>query len=284
MRIGFKLDVDFDSSEAYQQLFGGGIVPVALKELGVEAVELPLGPTSDLDEVAGKAHQCRSAGLRVSFHPYTESHNANPAHFQGPASHPAVIHERFFSLAARLARDQGETIVNVHPAAATANRASRVELLERSVQFFSWANGWCAEHSSDLRPVAELQVAPDEGEGLIRIGDTPSELTDVVERSGVAACWDVGHAEWNNQRFGTNRHPTEQLWKRIAHVHCHDVDEGDHRVLRRGDTHWRRFLQKLSDTDYAGTVVIEVAPETFLEAGGPSALEESIAAVIEASY
>ena len=283
MRIGFKLDVDFDTSVAYQHLLGGGSVPARLKELGVEAVELPIGPNSDLDEVAGKVHQCRRAGLLVSFHPYTEGHEANPANFEGPGSHPGIIHERFFGLAARLSRDQGETIVNVHPAAATADRASREELLERSVHFFSWANHWCAEHSSDVRPVAELQVAPDEGEGLIRIGDTPDELAQVVERSGVAACWDVGHSEWNNRRFGTNRHPTEQLWKRIAHVHCHDVNQGDHRVLRRGDTHWRRFLQDLSGTDYAGTVVIEVAPETFLDAGGPSALEESIAAVKEAA-
>ena len=43
MRIGFKLDVDFDTSVAHQRLFGEGIVPVALKELGVESVEFPLG-------------------------------------------------------------------------------------------------------------------------------------------------------------------------------------------------------------------------------------------------
>ncbi len=84
--------------------------------------------------------------------------------------------------------------MNVHPAAAAAGRASRIELLDRSVHFFSWANGWCAEHSSDVRPVAELQLAPDEGEGLIRIGDTPDELAQVVERSGVDSCWDVGHS------------------------------------------------------------------------------------------
>jgi sugar phosphate isomerase/epimerase len=284
MRVGFKLDVDFDTSVAYQRLFGDGSVLVRLKELGVEAVEFPLGPASDLDEVAVTVRQCHSVGLLVSFHPYTEGQEANPAHFEGPRSHPAIIHERFFGLAAQMSRDQGETIVNVHPAAASANRASRVELLERSVHFFSWANDWCAEHSSDVRAVAELQVAPDEGEGLIRIGDTPEELAQVVERSEAGACWDVGHSEWNNRRFGTSRHPTEQLWKRIVHVHCHDVDdEGDHRVLRRGDTHWRRFLQDLAGTDYAGTVVIEVAPETFLEAGGPQALEESIAVVTEAA-
>ncbi len=283
MTVGFKLDIDFAGSVAYQRLFGGGSVPIRLKKLGIEAVEFPLGPASDLDEVAAAAHQCRRVGLLVSFHPYTEGLDANPAHFEGPESHPAIIHARFLGLAAQMSRDQGETIVNVHPAAATVERASRVELLERSVHFFSWANVWCAEHSSDVRPVAELQVAPDEGEGLIRIGDTPEELAQVVERSGVGACWDVGHSEWNNRRFGTNRRPTEQLWKRIVHVHCHDVDEGDHRVLRRGDTFWRRFLQDLAETDYAGTVVIEVAPETFLEAGGPQVLEESIAAVTEAA-
>ena len=157
-----------------------------------------------------------------------------------------------------------------------------MKLLERSVRFFSWANDWCAQHASDVRPVAELQVEPEKEEELIRIGDTPVELTQVVERGGVAACWDVGHSEGNNRRFGTPKHPSGELWKRIAHVHCHDVDEGDHRVLHRGDAHWRRFLQNLSETGYVGTVVIEVAPQSFLDAGGLGALEESIAAVTEA--
>ena len=114
MRIGFKLDLDFDRSEAYQRLFGGGSVPVQLKELGIQAVEFPLGPTNGLEEVADKAHDCRNVGLHVSFHPYTEGHEANPAHFEGPGSPPAMAHQRFFELAADVSRDQGETIVNVH--------------------------------------------------------------------------------------------------------------------------------------------------------------------------
>ena len=282
MRIGFKLDLDFDRRDAYQRLFGGASVPARLKAIGIHAVEFPIGPETDLVEVAGKAHDCRNAGLHVSLHPYTEAHDANPAHFEGPGSDPAITHQRFLALAADLTRDQGETIVNVHPAAAPDDWVSRVELVQRSVRFFSWAKGWCARHAPDVRPVAELQVAPDKDEPLIRIGDNPVELAQIVERSGVSACWDVGHAEWNNRRFGTDRHPSKKLWKRIAHVHCHDVDEGDHRVLRRGDAHWRRFLRSLSNTDFAGTVVIEVAPHTFLDAGGQSALEESIAAVTEA--
>jgi hypothetical protein len=38
----------------------------------------------------------------------------------------------------------------------------------------------------------------------------------------------------------------------------------------------------LSGTGFAGTVVVEVAPQTFLDAGGLRAVEESVAAVSEA--
>jgi sugar phosphate isomerase/epimerase len=281
MRVGLKLDVDFDRSEVYRRLFGGRDVLSCLGELGVEAVELPLGPSSDLGEVGDKARRCREVGLHVSFHPYSEGHGANPAHFDEPGSPPAVVHQSFLALAAGLAREQGETIVNIHPAAA-ANRVSRRELVERSVQFFSWARSWCADHAPDVRPVAELQVGPGGGERLIRVGDSPGELAHIVEGSGVTACWDVGHAVWNHRRFGTPQDPPKELWKRIGHVHCHDVDKVDHRVLRPGDAHWRRFLQMLLGTGFAGTVVVEVAPQTFLDAGGLRAVEESIAAVSEA--
>ena len=89
MRIGLKLDVDFDTSESYRRLFGGRDVPSRLNELGVQAVEIPLGPSSDLGEVAAKARRCHEVGLQVSFHPYTEGQGANPAHLDGPGSHPA---------------------------------------------------------------------------------------------------------------------------------------------------------------------------------------------------
>jgi len=281
MRVGLKLDVDFDRSKVYRLLFGAHEVLSRLRELGVDAVEFPLGPDTDLDQVGAKAWRCREADLRVSFHAYTEGHRANPAHFDGPGSRPAIAHQPFLALAADFAREQGETILNIHPAAFGAS-ISRQELLQRSVRFFSWAHDWCAERAPDVRPVAELQIRPDASEGLIRIGDFPVELTRVVEESGVAACWDVGHAVRNHRRFGTAQDPPTELWSRIAHVHCHDVDGSDHRVLRHGDAPWRRFLQKLLGTGFEGTVVVEVAAQTFLDAGGSTALEESIAAVLAA--
>lgn len=281
MLLGLRLGIDFDTDEAHGRLFDGRDVPEFLWELGLTAVELPLGPSSDLDVVAGKARACIEAGLHVSLHPYSEGHPANPAYHDGPASLPARIHRRFFRLAAQLSHRQGETIINLHPAAAP-DGLSREALVKRSVSFFAWAAQWCARHARAVRPVAELQVRPDPAEPLIRVGDLPEELSQVVSQAGVGACWDVGHAVVNHRRFGVTPDPPNELWTRIAHVHCHDVDGTDHRVPRRGDAPWRRFLQRLAATGYGGTVILEVSAQAFLEAGGIDALRESISAVSEA--
>lgn len=281
MLVGLKVHADYETRDAYRRLFDGKDVPSRLAELGIEAVEIPLYATTDQDAASSGAQRLIEAGLRVSFHPYTEGTSANPAEFAGLASVAAAQHERFFATAARAAEVQGETVVNIHPAAADSTR-SRTELIDRSVSFFSWAKQWCSDRAPSVIPVAELQVAPLAGESITRVGDTPDELERVVTRSGVPACWDVGHAVWNHRRFGSRLAPTDELWGRIGHVHCHDVDEVDHRVLRRGRAPWRDFLEELSGRGFSGTVIMEVTAPTFLEAGGLSALETSIAVVREA--
>jgi sugar phosphate isomerase/epimerase len=279
MRIGMKLDADFDRSEPYRRLYDTTDVPARLHDLGVEAVEIPLGPETDLDHVAGQARRCQQAGLRVSFHPYSERHTANPAQFTGPSSAPAVVHGRFLAMAATVAADQGDTVVNIHPAAVREEDWSRRMLVDRSVAFFDWARTWCDAHARDVRPVAELQVAPSGDEPVIRVGDDPAELAEVVQHSAVGACWDVGHAVWNHRRFATDEEPGDALLALIAHVHCHDVAETDHRPPRHDDAPWHRFLRRLAATGYERTVIIEVAPRTFLDAGGLPAVEEAVAAV-----
>jgi sugar phosphate isomerase/epimerase len=283
MKIGMKLDADFDRHPAYRELYGTADVPGRLRALGVEAVEIPLGSESDHEHIVAQARRCRAAGLQVSFHPYSERSAANPAHFTGPSSAPAALHARLLTMAAVMAAEQGDTVVNVHPAAVADDGAGRPTLVERSVRFFAWARRWCDEHAPRVRPVAELQIAPDPGERLVRIGDTPSELAEVVTRSGVGACWDVGHAVSNHRRFGTAADPPDRLLRQITHVHCHDVDETDHRPPRRGAAPWRRFLQRLAATGYTATVIIEVTPPTFLAAGALGAVEEALATVRDAT-
>lgn len=72
MRIGLKLDAGFDDDVVYRRLYGTEDVPRLLGDMGVEAVEIPLGPESDDAFVLAQARRCQAAGLTVSFHPYSE--------------------------------------------------------------------------------------------------------------------------------------------------------------------------------------------------------------------
>lgn len=76
---GSSLVIDLNTREAYRRLLGDGDIPGRLVVFGVEAVELPLGPGTDLANAAKKARLRSGAGLLVSPHPYTEGQPANPA-------------------------------------------------------------------------------------------------------------------------------------------------------------------------------------------------------------
>jgi sugar phosphate isomerase/epimerase len=219
------------------------------------------------------ARACSDAGLRISLHPYTERTLHNPAFFEPGEDNPCrTMHERFLSLAERVADlQQAETVVNIHSAADTA--VPRTQLLDRSVQFFEWARGWCARRA--VRVVAELQIAPNPDEDVQRIGDNYAELLALLRRSGVDACWDFGHAVMNARRFGRPVDPPEELLPRVAHVHCHDVDDDDHQPLIFGNVPVARFLTQLTANGFDGTVILEVPPDRFLANGGLETLVRS---------
>jgi hypothetical protein len=84
-----------------------------------------------------------------------------------------------------LLRQHVPAIVNVHAAAAPAGHPRR-DLLEQSVRFFQWAREWCEKNAPDVRPVSELQIAPDAGEPVQPIADNYAELLEI------AACSEVG--------------------------------------------------------------------------------------------
>jgi sugar phosphate isomerase/epimerase len=276
VRLGLKLGPD--DAENLGLLIGRSDPLAGLRELGVEAVEIPLGLHSPLDRIAAWARRCRQAGLMVSFHPYTEGTPANPAHFEGPEGLPGRVHLRFLSLAAAVAAEQGETVVNLHPAAA-GPPFGRETLFARSVDFFSWLQEWCAVRAPEVRPVAELQVSPAPGEVLHRVGDQPEELELLATRAAIDVCWDVGHAVLNHRRWGYSLDPGPGLWSRISHIHCHEVSDSDHRPPRRPESGWGRFLRAAKERGYPGTVVVEVTVTDFLAEGGARVLIESFSAV-----
>jgi sugar phosphate isomerase/epimerase len=275
MKIGIKLDCNVPKSAHGRALFGDCDIPLRLRSLDVEAVEIAIEIDTDLRDVIEHAHACCQSGLTVSLHPYTEFSPCNSAYFEKCESHCRKFHSRVFAAAAEIARHQkARVVVNIHAAAGSGDDDRRT-LVNRSIEFFKWAKEWCRENVPRVRPVVELQFRPYAGENIIRIGDSYQELYEIVEASGVDACWDFGHAYMNAHRYELPAAPPDHLLSRIAHIHCHDVADSDHHPLVHDRVPWKVFLQAAVGAGFDGTVILEVPPDNFLAAGADS-LETSI--------
>ncbi|MCU0916473.1 MAG: sugar phosphate isomerase/epimerase [Planctomycetes bacterium] len=284
MLIGLKLDVGFSHDDTCRGLYGTRDIPPFLRELGFDAVETPVGPETQADELREHIARCVDAGLKVSLHPYSEGTIFNVAYFSPRQDNPCrQLHERFLVLAAEAAhRQQYPTVVNIHGAAGT-DKDPRRQLLDRTIAFFTWAGQWCRQNAPDVSVTVELQISPNTDEPRQRIGDKYEELLEIAPAGDVGVCWDFGHAYWNTRRYGWPLHPPEALLPHIRHVHCHDVHGGeDHQPLVYGLVPWREFLRLLRDHGFDGRVILEVPPTEFPKAGGLQSLLDSIQALKEA--
>ena len=172
-------------------------------------------------------------------------------------------------------RQRRPAIVNIHGAGAEVGRSRRA-LVDESIRFFRWSREWCAENAPHVILVAELQFRPNSDETIQRIGDSYEELLEIATRAGVGICLDLGHAYMNHSRFGLPLDPPKDLLSRVAHCHCHDAHEIDHRPLVHDRVPCERMLAAVADCGFDGTVVLEVPPGNFLEAGGIETLIQSI--------
>jgi sugar phosphate isomerase/epimerase len=280
MIIGLKLDIGFSQSQECRRLYGGRDVLPFLRELGVEAVETPVGQETETAELREHIARCVEAGMKVSLHAYSEGTGYNAAFFSPTGQNPCrEVHERFLVLAAEMARLQGcPTIVNIHSASGTP-ADSRSHLIEQSVAFFTWAADWCRRSAPEVVVTAELQIRNTYKGVCVRIGDNYDELLAIVERSGVPACWDFGYAFRNTERYGDPLVPPMAFVERVAHVHCHDAHGDDHRPLVYDTVPWRDFLKLLAAAGFDGRIILEVPTDEFLLAGGLDTLTASVAAL-----
>lgn len=277
MHLGIKLAMGFSEDESHRRLYGDRAILEYLRNLGIDAVETPIGPNVDERKLLDHARVCTGSGFRVSLHPYTEGSPSNPARFENDEENPCRrAFERIFSLASSIAdMQEAQTVVNIHPAAGP-RASSRRLLVDQSVRFFAWVLEWCRANAPRLLPVAELQIGPEPEEEIQRIGDRLDELCEIVVRSGIGACWDFGHGYMNWMRFGVPLDPPEELLSRISHVHCHDVDGEDHQPLIFNKVPWKRFMEELKANGFDGTVILEIPPDNLMAAGGLQALEETV--------
>jgi sugar phosphate isomerase/epimerase len=276
MTIGVKLDIGFHRSESCRKLFGNRNVLDRISALGARAVETAVDVGTDFSALAAHIRMCTKAGIRVSLHPYTEGTPCNPAHFSKLDPYCRQFHTRVFMAAEEAAVRQGrKAVVNVHGAAGV-NGSDRRTLVDESIRFFTWSREWCAENAPQVTVVAELQFRPHANEPIQRIGDNYEELIELVERTRVDACLDLGHAYMNASRFGVPLEPPAELLKRVVHVHCHDADEIDHRPLVHDRVPCERVLRSAIEHGFDGTVVLEVPPEIYVESGGFDTFVQSI--------
>jgi len=280
MLIGIKLEIGFWKHELYGRLYGDRKIPEYLRELGLAVIETPIGLETEREALKEHVTHCSNAGLKVSLHAYSENTVCNPAFFGlGDDNSCRRLHQRLLSLAAEACCvQQSPTVVTIHPAAGGCEDSRRA-LVERSVSFFSWAREWCCRNAPEVHIVVELQISPDPEEPLQRIGDTYDEVLEIVMRSDIQACWDFGHAYLNTQRYGVELYPPEALLPRIGHAHCHDVHGDDHHPLVYNIVPWKHFVRLLINSGFDDTIILEVPPLKFLNAGGIPSLTSSFKAL-----
>ncbi len=259
-----KIDYKFNENPCYKELYGERDILDFLYKIGIRALETPVGPEMDENGITEHINRCIRSGFSLSLHPYTEMGEANPAHFS-PGSENAckIFHESVLLLADTAAHLQGvEAVVNIHPAAESI-KYDRSELLDRSTEFFGWAQDWCRAKALHVRPVAELQIRPNRDEPIQRLGDRYSELLEIAKQTGIGICWDFGHAYMNSKRFSDPLYPPDELIRYITHVHCHDASDDDHQPLGTGKVPWEDFLDILLRAGFDGTIILEVTPPQF---------------------
>ena len=280
MLIGLKLDIGFARSEDHRRLYGRREILPFLRESGVEVAETPVGPETRPEVLTEHIARCVDAGLQVTLHPYSEGTIFNPAHFTDRPDNPCrLLHERFFALAAEAARrQQAPSLINIHGAAGTTADA-RPRLIDRSITFFAWARDWCRQNAPAVSVTVELQISPNADEPDVRIGDRYDELLKVATESDVKTCWDFGHAYWNAYRYGWPIDPPQSLISCIGHVHCHDVNQGDHQPLIYDTVPWRAFIERLIDNGFDERIILEVPVDAFLDAGGIETVTASLHAL-----
>ena len=280
MLIGLKLDMGFAHDPMYRRLYGDRDILPFLHDLGVEVAETPVGPETPPHVLREHIARCTDAGLQITLHPYSEATIFNPAYFVDSLDNPCrLLHQRFLTLAAEaVSLQQAPTLVNIH-AAAGSSTDPRSHLIDRSIAFFTWARAWCRRNAPDVTVTVELQISPNPDEPRQRIGDRYEELLEITTQSDVSACWDFGHAYWNTHRYGWPLQPPPTLLPRIRHVHCHDVNVGDHEPLIYDTVPWRRFIKLLTDNGFNDRIILEVPPISFLDAGGLPTLTTSLQAL-----
>jgi len=285
--VGFKLPLGWRDDPAWGEISRavGGILPY-LAQRGFSYVEYSASDFGVLQEVRAvreAAAACADLGLRLALHPYLEPAVNAARYSRGPQCRRAidrVMHE------AHVAADTvGQRVVVVfHPAASvlgpgdTDSAAVRKELMEQSRLFLAELAMWVRSLAPGVLVVVEHQVPPYPGESVVRIGETYVELLEAVRGTDLPLCWDTGHYLLSVDVHGQPAEPSDEFVRRVAHVHLHDVVEGDdHRPITPDSHRVAGYMRTLWNSGFDGGITLEHGLETIRNAQGLERIvEESL--------
>lgn len=272
MEIGIKLYHDYDKRPVYRKIFEGVDTLLYLKEIGFTAIEIPIQPNANLEDIVNTAVKFSDMGFLISVHPYANNMNFSQLFFNKRSDN--VCYKYFAKLLDSISfigSIQGEVTCVLHGGILNTI-GNRPSFLRNSVNFFDWVQTRCTAH---VRVVLEIQ---EQSGSVIRIADNYEELLHIQAKSGVDLCFDMGHAYKNYLKETDDMRPPAELVKRVKHIHCHDmVGNRDHfPLLQYGGIPWSGYTELFVDNNFDRTIIIEVSPENILEAGGRETLKKSV--------
>jgi sugar phosphate isomerase/epimerase len=276
--LGFKLNLDWREQQNRSELpaFGGDLYAL-LKSSGFDYFEFSTGLCKDeaeLSDLRREVQACAACGLGVALHPYVRI-PPYPIGSRETAESGATIESILAagSMAAAVTGRHAHMVLHaagtsLDPDAADLS-ALRPELIQRSQIFFAQLEKRAAEAHPYVRPVVEHHVPPiPEWGPMILVGDTYTELLEVVAHVSLGVCWDTGHYIESVVHYGQDKYPPEEFLSRVEAMHLHDVVEGmDHRPISADSHLVRDYVRAMLERGFRGGMTLEYGADAIAAAG-----------------
>lgn len=275
LEVGIKATCDWrDRPEWLTYTAEAGDPIKALQGLGVDYCEFSFwdrtsstrwSAAEEADLVLAAARPFIAAGMQVHLHPYVHQDQRGPGFLEGDSAESVITHlEMAVDLAARVAHEQGYgTTVVFHPAdnpipsgtGAKEMATLRRKLLKLSKEFFQYGEAHVSRTGVPVNIVCEM---PPPSSSRVRIGETPTELLEVVADTDLGLCWDTGHYSMCAVKHGFPDIPDEEFLLRVSHAHIHGVVNGnDHNPIEPNDEYNLKCVRELSAIERRVRVTLE---------------------------
>ena len=270
--VGFKLPVGWRSDQSWQALLHGKRDALDfLARAGFDYIEYSIDGLRTPEETAlveREARACAQLGLGVALHPYLGG-ETNAAAFESAPECRRTL-GRIMDCAARVAHISRRAVtVVLHLAERSLGPdewVTQSHLFRQSRLFLAEVESRIVELTPDVKVVIE-NLPP--VLSIIRIGERCGELLECLRGRVLRLCLDTGHHILAVERLDESTVPPAEFLRRVAHVHLHDVVEGeDHQPVTADSRRVACYLDSLWRIGYRSGITLEYSFSGIEHAGG----------------